>query len=192
MTASADPTRRVWLATASAVGGAGALASAVPFVASLAPSERARALGAPVMVDLSNVPPGRLLTLEWRGKPVWVLHRTPDMLQGLQRNAALLADPLSTRSEQPEAARNPWRSLRPEFGVMVAICTHLGCIPSFRPEAGTPDLGADWPGGFFCPCHGSKFDFAGRVFKNVPAPTNLDVPPHRFEQGGNLLIGEGS
>ena len=184
-----DPERRVWLASASLVGGAGVAASAVPFVASLAPSERARAMGAAVEVDLSGLLPGELKTIEWRGKPVFVLRRSPEMLATLARHDDLLADPASRRSEQPGDARNTTRALRPEIAVLEAVCTHLGCVPTFRPTAGAADIGADWPGGFFCPCHGSKFDFAGRVFKNVPAPTNLAVPPYRFATDSALVIG---
>lgn len=191
-TTQTDGARRLWLRTTSVVGGTGLVLAAVPFVRSLEPSERARALGAPVEVDVRALPAGELVTVEWRGKPVWVLHRTPAMLAALQRDSALLADPMSRRSEQPEAARNAWRSLRRELGVMVGICTHLGCVPTFRPVPGAADLGSDWPGGFFCPCHGSKFDLAGRVFKNVPAPTNLDVPPYRFESDNRIVIGEKS
>ena len=184
-----DADRRLWLGAATAVGGAGWVATAVPFVASLAPSEKARALGAPVDVDVSNLRPGELRTVEWRGKPVFVLRRTPEMIDALARHDELLADPLSQRSEQPEAERNALRSSRPDLVVMEAVCTHLGCIPTFRPTPGSPDLGARWPGGFYCPCHGSKFDLAGRVFKNVPAPTNLTVPPYRFLSETALLIG---
>jgi len=184
-----DTERRFWLASASLVGGAGVAASAVPFVASLAPSERARAMGAAVEADLSGLQAGELRTVEWRGKPVFVLRRSSDMLAALARHDALLADPASRRSEQPDAARNTTRSLRPEIAVIEAVCTHLGCVPTFRPTAGAAAIGADWPGGFFCPCHGSKFDFAGRVFKNVPAPTNLTVPPHRFATDSALVIG---
>lgn len=182
--------RRIWLTATAVVGGTGLIATSVPFVRSLEPSERARALGAAVEVDVRGTGPGELLTVEWRGRPVWILRRTPAMLESLGRESGLLADPTSKRSEQPEAARNPWRSLRPELGVMVGICTHLGCVPTFRPTPGTPELGADWPGGFFCPCHGSRFDLAGRVFRNVPAPTNLDVPPYRFKVDGILVLGE--
>ena len=184
-----DPDRRLWITATTVVGGAGVIASAVPFVASLAPSERARALGAPVEVELQGIQPGEVRTVAWRGKPVFVLRRTPDMLESLARHDDLLADPLSRRSEQPAYTRNVVRSVRPELGVMEAVCTHLGCIPSFRPTPGAPDIGASWPGGFYCPCHGSKFDFAGRVFKNVPAPTNLTVPPYRFTSDSTLLIG---
>lgn len=186
-----DPQRRVWLTATSVAGGAGLVATAIPFVASMAPSERARALGVPVEVELGGVRPGELRTVEWRGQPVFVLHRTPEMLAALTRHDELLADPLSDRSSQPEYATNAVRSLKPEILVLVAICTHLGCIPSFRPTPGAPDIGDTWPGGFYCPCHGSKFDFAGRVFKNVPAPTNLVVPPYHFTTGGTLLVGDG-
>lgn len=185
----ADADRRLWLGAATAAGGAGLPAGAVPFVASLAPSEKARALGAPVDVDLSSLRPGELRTVEWRGKPVFVLRRTPEMIEALSRHDALLADPQSRRSEQPEAARNAQRSIRPELVVIEAVCTHLGCVPTFRPTPGSADIGAQWPGGFYCPCHGSKFDLAGRVFKNVPAPTNLTVPPYRFRSESALLIG---
>ncbi len=191
-TTAIDVERRFWLTSASLVGGAGVAASAVPFVASLAPSERARAMGAAVEVDLSALQPGELRTVEWRGKPVFVLHRSSAMLAALNRHDGLLADPASRRSEQPGDARNTTRSLRPEIAVLEAVCTHLGCVPTFRPTAGAADIGADWPGGFFCPCHGSKFDFAGRVFKNVPAPTNLTVPPHRFVAENALVIGAGA
>ena len=184
-----DPGRRLWLTATTVAGGAGVIASAVPFVASLAPSERARALGAPVEVELQGIQPGEIRTVEWRGKPVFVLRRTPAMLDALARHDDLLADPLSRRSEQPATTRNVVRSMRPELVVLEAVCTHLGCIPSFRPTPGAPDIGASWPGGFYCPCHGSKFDLAGRVFKNVPAPTNLTVPPHQFASDSKLVIG---
>lgn len=191
MAETTDPARRFWLSTASVVGGAGVVAASIPFVASLAPSEKARALGAAVEVDLKDLATGELRTIEWRGKPVWILRRTDSMLRSLKRNEGLLADPMSQRSEQPLEARNPWRSIKQEVGVMVAVCTHLGCIPTFRPDAqGVSGLGPDWPGGFFCPCHGSKFDLAGRVFKNVPAPTNLEVPPYHFRTDTTLLLGE--
>ena len=187
---AADPERRRWIVVASAAGGVGVAATTVPFVASMAPSERARALGGSVEVDIAMAKPGELLGVSWRGKPVWVLHRTPAMLEALGRHDALLADPRSTRREQqPEYARNQWRSSRPEILVLVALCTHLGCVPTFRPELGAADIDALWPGGFYCPCHGSKFDLAGRVFKNVPAPSNLEVPPYRYADASRLLIG---
>ena len=187
-----DPARRVWLTAASVAGGAGIVATSVPFVVSMAPSERARALGAPVEIDVRPIKPGELQTVEWRGKPVWVLRRTTDMLATLRSHDDLLSDPHSSRrGQQPDYARNDLRSLKPDIAVLVAICTHLGCVPSFRPMPGSADIGASWPGGFYCPCHGSKFDLAGRVFKNVPAPSNLEVPPHRYTGESKLLIGEG-
>jgi ubiquinol-cytochrome c reductase iron-sulfur subunit len=184
-----DADRRLWLGAATAAGGVGLVTSTVPFVASLAPSEKARALGAPVDVEVGSLRPGELRTVEWRGKPVFVLRRTPEMIDALAQHDALLVDPQSRRSEQPESARNGLRSSRPELAVMEAVCTHLGCVPSFRPTPGSADIGAQWPGGFYCPCHGSMFDLAGRVFKNVPAPTNLTVPPHRFLSETVLQIG---
>jgi ubiquinol-cytochrome c reductase iron-sulfur subunit len=183
--------RRRWLAAASVTGGVGAVGISVPFVASLAPSERARALGAPVEFDVPAVRPAELATVEWRGKPVWILRRTPPMLAALARHDDWLADPRSQRDQQPAYARNALRSIKPEIAVMTAICTHLGCVPTFRPAPGAEDIGPDWPGGFYCPCHGSKFDLAGRVFKNVPAPRNLEVPPHRYRTETLLVIGEG-
>ncbi|RST51850.1 ubiquinol-cytochrome c reductase iron-sulfur subunit [Variovorax sp. MHTC-1] len=187
-----DPARRRWVTACSAAGSVGILATSVPFVASMAPSERARAFGAPVEVDVGTVKPGELRTVEWRGRPVWVLRRNADMLAALRSHDGLLSDPRSTRQgQQPGYARNDLRSVKPDIAVLVAICTHLGCVPIFRPEPGAPDIGAAWPGGFFCPCHGSKFDLAGRVFKNVPAPSNLEVPPHRYTGESSLLVGEG-
>jgi ubiquinol-cytochrome c reductase iron-sulfur subunit len=187
----ADPARRRWLALSSVAGGAGVIAASVPFVASMAPSERARSLGAPVDVDIAGIGTGELHTVEWRGKPVWILHRSPAMVESLRGHDAFLGDPRSTRDQQPDYARNETRSLRPEFGVFVALCTHLGCVPSFRPERGAADLGASWPGGFYCPCHGSRFDLAGRVFKNVPAPSNLEVPQHHYVGESKLTLGVG-
>ena len=184
-----DSDRRLWLTATSVTGGVGLVAMAVPFVASLGPSERARALGGPVEVQLQAIQPGELRTVEWRGKPVFVLRRSQDMIDALARHDDLLADPRSKRTNEPEYARNEARSTRPELAVLVAVCTHLGCTPTFRPEPRSPDLGMSWPGGFYCPCHGSKFDLAGRVFKNVPAPTNLEVPPYRFASDTTLFIG---
>ncbi len=181
--------RRLWLTATSVAGGAGLVATAIPFVASMAPSERARALGAPVEVELQGLRPGELCTVEWRGQPVFVLRRSAEMLDSLARHDDLLADPGSRRSDQPAYAANAHRSIKPEIAVMVGICTHLGCIPTFRPTPGAADIGASWPGGFYCPCHGSKFDLAGRVFKNVPAPTNLVVPKYHFASESNLVIG---
>lgn len=184
-----DAARRVWLTAASITGGIGAVGAAIPFVASLAPSERARALGSPVEVDTAAIRPGELLTVEWRGRPAWILKRTPEMLRALRLHDDLLADPSSRKEQQPDYARNAFRSIKPETAVLVGICTHLGCVPTFRP-AGSAGAGPGWPGGFFCPCHGSKFDLAGRVYKNVPAPTNLEVPSHRYLSASVLLIGQ--
>ena len=172
----------------AALGGVAAAGAAVPFVASLAPSERAKAAGAPVDVSLDTLKPAELRTVEWRGQPVWILRRTPAMLKGLQSVERLLTDPQSeVSSQQPEYARNATRSIEPELLVTVALCTHLGCIPSFYPE---PDsLQPGWPGGFYCPCHGSKFDLAGRVYRGSPAPTNLVVPPHRYDAATRLVVG---
>jgi ubiquinol-cytochrome c reductase iron-sulfur subunit len=179
--------RRLTQATA-AVGGLAIAGATAPFVASLAPSERARALGAPVQMDISRVAPAAVATVEWRGKPVWILRRTPDMLVRLETVREQLSDPDSkVRSQQPPYARNPTRSLRPEYFVSVGLCTHLGCVPTYRPEPGS--LQANWPGGFYCPCHGSRFDLAGRVFSGSPAPTNLEVPPHSFPRHDFVLIG---
>jgi ubiquinol-cytochrome c reductase iron-sulfur subunit len=186
-----DAARRQIVLVTAATAGVGVAALAVPLVSSLAPSERARAMGASVEVDISDIPPGGIKTVEWRGKPVWIMRRTPEMLAALASLDAGLADPDSRKDQQPDYARNPQRSIKPEVFVGVGICTHLGCSPN-QVSAGTgnPSLGADWPGGFFCPCHGSTFDLAGRVFRNKPAPTNLEVPPHRYIAEGTLLIGE--
>ena len=188
-----DPSaeRRQLVLLTAATGCVAAAGVAVPLVSSLAPSERARAMGAGVEVDISDLAPGGVKTVEWRGKPVWVMRRTPEMLAALPQQDAELADPASRKDQQPEYARNPQRSLRPEVFVTVGICTHLGCSPTAVP-AGTsnPSVGDQWQGGFFCPCHGSTFDLAGRVFKNKPAPTNLEVPPHRYVSDTRLLIGD--
>ena len=186
-----DPERRTWLIATSAAGGVAAVATAAPFVASLEPSERARAAGAAVEVDIGDIPLGGMKTVEWRGKPVWIVRRTPQMLAALQRPNPDLADPDSRRDQQPEYARNLTRSINAEVFVAVGICTHLGCSPTaVAAGTGNPSLPADWPGGFFCPCHGSTFDGAGRVYKNKPAPTNLEIPPHQFIGASKLLIGE--
>jgi ubiquinol-cytochrome c reductase iron-sulfur subunit len=183
--------RRLLLIATGAAGGAATVAAAAPFFVSMFPSARARAAGAPVEVDISKVEPGMMIRAEWRGKPVWILHRTPEMLEGLEAADDMVADPGSDAPMQPPYAKNEYRSIRPEWLVLVGICTHLGCSPTDKLRAG-PDsgLGADWTGGFFCPCHGSKFDLAGRVFKDVPAPTNLEVPKHQFVTETRLLIGD--
>lgn len=182
-----DPRRRM-LAQASAAAGAAALAgAAAPFVWSLAPSERARAQGAPVEAELSRLGSGELATVEWRGRPVWLLRRTEAMIRSLETVRAALADPDSNVPQQPAYARNATRSRRPDLFVAVSLCTHLGCVPSFVPEP--ESLQPGWRGGFYCPCHGSKFDLAGRVYKGSPAPTNLVIPPHWFASEQHVLIG---
>lgn len=186
-----DPQRRKLLLATTAAGGVGLLASALPFIESMEPSEAAKAAGAPVDVDVSGIASGKLETVEWRGKPIWILHRTEAMLAELGRHDRLLVDPASREDQQPPYAANPVRAIRPPFFVAIGICTHLGCVPVYRPDAGAADLGADWPGGFYCPCHGSKFDLAGRVFKNVPAPRNLEVPQYMYLSETKLRIGEG-
>jgi len=191
--ASVDNSRRNWLITSCAVGGAGAAAVAVPFVSSFSPSERAKAAGASIEVDISAIPPGQKITVEWRGKPVWILRRTPEQLASLEKTEPDLADPKSARSAYPtpEYAKNQHRSIKPEVFVGVGICTHLGCSPGekFTPGA-QPSLPDTWQGGFLCACHGSTFDVAGRVFKNKPAPDNLEVPPHMYLSDTTLLIGD--
>jgi ubiquinol-cytochrome c reductase iron-sulfur subunit len=191
MTESSGFTRRHFLTVATAVtAGAGAAATAVPFVASFKPSARAQALGAPVERDVSKLEPGGMVKVEWRGKAIYIVRRTPAMLDTLNSVAGLLADPNSEKAEQqPAYATNQFRSIKDEYLVIEGVCTHLGCAPTARFELGPVDLGADWPGGFFCPCHGSKFDLAGRVFKSVPAPSNLKVPPHRYVNDTTILIG---
>jgi len=181
--------RKFLIAATSAVGGVAVAGLAVPLVMSMMPSARAKAAGAPVEVDISKVEPGMLLTVEWRGKPVWIVNRTPEMLELMAKHDDQLADPKSDMPQQPDYCKNANRSIKPEFLVAVGICTHLGCSPTFRKEVGAADLGADWPGGFFCPCHGSRFDLAARVFKGVPAPTNLVIPPHQYLSDAKLLIG---
>jgi ubiquinol-cytochrome c reductase iron-sulfur subunit len=186
-----DKRRRRLLIATTTLATAGVGFAAVPFVASMLPSERAKALGGPVEIDFNKLTPGELLTAAWRGKPVWIMRRTPPMLGQLGNNAPLLADPDSqVATQQPSYAKNLYRSIKPELLVMIGICTHLGCVPTPRFAVGEASgLGEGWPGGFFCPCHGSKFDLAGRVFKNVPAPTNLVVPPHHFVTDTQVVIG---
>ncbi len=186
-----DSSRRQLLIATSVAGGAATVATAVPFVASLTPSERAKAAGAPVEVDISGLAPGEMKVVEWRGKPVWILRRTPEMLASLEKSDQFLSDPKSQEPMQPEYAVNEGRAIKPEYFVAVGICTHLGCSPSekFKPGA-EGGMDASWPGGFLCPCHGSKFDLAGRVYKSMPAPTNLEVPPYQFTADTTILIGE--
>lgn len=182
--------RRLLLRTTATLGGIGVVGTMLPFVQSMAPSNAAKSRGAPVEVSLDAVRLGSLVTVAWRGKPVWILHRTRDMLDRLGQHDSLLADPLSAQDQQPTYARNAARSVRPDFFVAIGICTHLGCVPTYRPEVGAADLGDRWPGGFFCPCHGSKFDLAGRVFRNVPAPLNLEIPPYEYRGETMLIIGQ--
>ena len=182
--------RKFLIAATSAVGGVAAAGVAIPLVMSMMPSARARVAGAPVEVDISKIESGAILTIEWQGKPVWIVNRSPEMLDLLGKHDARLSDPQSEQPQQPAYCKNPTRSIKKEYLVAVGICTHLGCSPTFRKDIGAADLGgADWPGGFFCPCHGSTFDLAARVFKNVPAPINLKIPPHQYLSDAKLLIG---
>jgi ubiquinol-cytochrome c reductase iron-sulfur subunit len=193
--ATVDNGRRTWLITSAAMGGVGAAAVAVPFVSSFAPSERAKAAGAAVEFDVSKLQPGEKAVVEWRGKPVWIMRRTPDQLATLEKIEGDLADPNSDRTAYPTPgyAKNRHRSINPEFLVTVGICTHLGCSPGDKLTPGPqPSLPDNWQGGFLCACHGSTFDLAGRVFKNKPAPDNLEIPPHYFLSDTLLLIGEES
>ena len=186
-----DGKRRFLLATSGALGAIGTVGAAVPFAFSMFPSARARAAGAPVVVDISKVEPGMMIRSEWRGQPVFVVHRTAEMLEDVKKMDDRVADPKSEGSVQPEYAKNEFRSRKPEFLVLIGICTHLGCSPSDKLQAGVESgLGPDWMGGFFCPCHGSKFDLAGRVLRDVPAPANLKVPPYVFLSDTSLLIGD--
>jgi ubiquinol-cytochrome c reductase iron-sulfur subunit len=189
-----DSSKRTWIITSACAGAVGGVATAVPFVSTFQPSEKAKAAGAAVEVDISALKPGEKVTVEWRGKPVWIIKRSPEQLAGLPGLDAQLADPKSERKPAeltPEYARNEHRSIKPEIMVAVGICTHLGCSPVDKLQAGPqPSLPDDWKGGFLCPCHGSTFDLAGRVFKNKPAPDNLEVPPHKYLSETKLLIGE--
>jgi ubiquinol-cytochrome c reductase iron-sulfur subunit len=187
-----DPQRRTLLQLTTVVGAVGAGFSVVPFVASMTPSARAKAAGAPVEVDISKLEPGKFHVEEWRGKPVWILKRTPEMMQSLEQVKPELVDPDSkVASQQPAYAQNATRSIKPEVLIVVGLCTHLGCSPKRASAGANPNFGLDqeWKGGFFCPCHGSKFDLAGRVYKDVPAPTNLEVPPHSYVSDGRIVIG---
>ncbi|TDT37897.1 ubiquinol-cytochrome c reductase iron-sulfur subunit [Halospina denitrificans] len=179
--------RRFLVGATSVIGGVGAVGLAVPFVSSWQPSAKAEAAGAPRRLSISKIEEGERVTVEWRGQPVWVVRRTQEMLDRLEGLGERLEDPNSKENQQPEYVSGTYRSVKPEFLVVVGICTHLGCSPSYRPEPGAEGLGDDWPGGFFCACHGSKFDLSGRVYTGVPAPTNLVVPPHRFEDDGETI-----
>lgn len=184
-----DTSRRRFLTAAtSVIGGVGVAYAAAPFIGSWFPSARAQALGAPVKLDVSKLEPGAQLTIEWRGQPVWVINRTKEMVNKLPSLDEMLRDPASELDQQPAYAKNEYRSIKPEYLVLVGLCTHLGCVPMYRPEVGSVEPG--WPGGFFCPCHGSKFDLAGRVFKGVPAPLNMVVPPYRYLNDTVIIVGE--
>jgi ubiquinol-cytochrome c reductase iron-sulfur subunit len=185
-----DRGKRGFLIATSVVGGVATVGAAAPFVASMFPSERAKALGAPVEVDIAKLAPGEMLRVEWRGKPVWVVRRTEEMLASIPASDDKVTDPDLSVDAQPDYAKNPSRSIKPEVLVLEGVCTHLGCSPQFKPKEQSPDMGPDWVGGFYCPCHGSKFDFAGRVYKGAPAPTNLRVPPHAYIADTTILIGE--
>ena len=182
--------RRVLIAATSVVGAVGAAYVAVPFIASMNPSAKARAAGAPVEADISKLEPGALLRVKWRGKPVWVVNRTEKMLASLAELEPLLADPDSLASDQPDYCKNKHRSIKERYLVAIGICTHLGCSPTYRPDVAPEDLGPDWKGGFFCPCHGSRFDLAARVYKGVPAPINLVIPKHTYVSESLILVGE--
>jgi len=182
--------RRFLTAATTVVGAVGVGFALVPFVSSMQPSAKARAAGAPVRADISKLEPGQMIRVKWRGKPVWLVSRTEEMLASLTTLTPKLSDPDSAEPMQPEYAQNEYRSIKPEILVTVGICTHLGCSPTYRPDVAPADLGGDWLGGFFCPCHGSRFDLAGRVYSGVPAPLNLEVPPHRYLSDNELVIGE--
>jgi len=184
-----DKKRRNLVVASSVVGGAAGLGAAVPFVVSMWPSERAKAAGAPVEVDISKIAPGEMAVIEWRGKPVWVIHRTKEMIESLKSVNTRLTDPESRSSKQPAYAKNETRAQNPEWMVMEGVCTHLGCSPQLKNAEAKAEMGGDWAGGFYCPCHGSKFDYAGRVFRGAPAPLNLVVPPYTLAEG-KLTIGE--
>lgn len=182
--------RRVLTAATSVVGVAGVVGAAIPFVGSWNPSAKAKAAGAPITVNIGKIEPGAMIIAEWRGKPVYILRRTQEALSSLAKTNELVGDPSSEEPQQPTYAQNEARSIKPEILILVGLCTHLGCAPMFRPDVGAQDLGGDeWVGGFFCPCHGSKFDLAGRVYKGVPAPTNLQIPPHRYDTDTVVTIG---
>ena len=181
--------RRFLIGATSVVGGVGVVGAAVPFVASWNPSAKAEAAGAPVTVNISKIEPGQQITVEWRGKPVWIIRRTEEMLANIEKLNDAVKDPMSEAPQQPSYIQGPLRAIKPEFGVYVGLCTHLGCVPSYRPEVAPADLGENWLGGLFCPCHGSRYDMAGRVYEAHPAPLNLEVPPYRFDDDVTMTIG---
>lgn len=181
--------RRYLIAATATIAGAGLMLAAYPFVMSMMPSQKALAEGGPIDADIRRIEPGMLVTFTWRKQPVWILRRTQAMLDRLGKHDQLLLDPKSLQPQQPAYCQNPMRSIKPGYFVVIGICTHLGCVPTYRREVGAPDIGANWPGGFLCPCHGSKYDLAGRVFKDVPAPLNLKIPHHTYLSETRILIG---
>ncbi len=181
--------RRFLIGATSVVGGVGVVGAAVPFVASWNPSAKAEAAGAPVTVNISKIEPGQQITVEWRGKPVWIIRRTEEMLANIEKLNDAVKDPMSEAPQQPSYIQGALRAIKPEFGVYVGLCTHLGCVPSYRPEVAPADLGENWLGGLFCPCHGSRYDMACRVYEAQPAPLNLEVPPYRFDDDVTMTIG---
>ena len=192
MTDSKKPTNRRKFLTnlTAALGGVGVVFSLIPFLSSMSPSEKTKRAGAPVEIDVSNLKPGAFKIFEWRGKPVWVVRRTPEMLDKIEEEADYLSDPTSSENFQPRYAQNKYRSIKPEFLVLLGICTHLGCSPLYKPNKNALEFGSNWKGGFFCPCHGSTFDLSGRVYKGVPAPSNLEVPPYHFLSETVIVVGE--
>jgi ubiquinol-cytochrome c reductase iron-sulfur subunit len=181
--------RRFLVGATAAVGGVGLVGAAVPFVGSWNPSAKAEAAGAPVTVNIAKIEPGQQITVEWRGKPVWIIRRTPEMLDNIEKLSDSMKDPQSEAEQQPAYASDVFRSIKPEIAVLVGLCTHLGCVPSYRPEVAPSDLGEEWLGGLFCPCHGSRYDMAGRVYAAQPAPLNLEVPPYRYDDDATLTLG---
>jgi ubiquinol-cytochrome c reductase iron-sulfur subunit len=181
--------RRFLVGATAAVGGVGLVGAAVPFVGSWNPSAKAEAAGAPVTVNIAKIEPGQQITVEWRGKPVWIIRRTPEMLDNIEKLSDSMKDPQSESEQQPAYASDVFRSIKPEIAVLVGLCTHLGCVPSYRPEVAPSDLGEEWLGGLFCPCHGSRYDMAGRVYAAQPAPLNLEVPPYRYDDDTTLTLG---
>ena len=183
--------RRNFLANLTKVmGGVGGIFAVIPFLSTMSPSEKAKSAGAPIEIDVSGLKPGAFKVVEWRGKPVWVVRRTAEMINNTQEDNDILTDPKSLEEHQPKYTQNKFRSLNPEYLVLLGVCTHLGCSPLYKPNSKTAELGLDWKGGFFCPCHGSKFDLSGRVHKGMPAPYNLEVPPHYFVSESRIIVGK--
>ena len=183
--------RRNFLANLTKVmGGVGSIFAVIPFLSTMLPSEKAKSAGAPIEIDVSGLKPGAFKVVEWRGKPVWIVRRTAEMINNTQEDNDILSDPKSLEEHQPKYTQNKFRSLNPEYLVLLGICTHLGCSPLYKPNSKTAELGLDWKGGFFCPCHGSKFDLSGRVHRGMPAPYNLEVPPYYFVSESRIIVGK--